>query len=322
MKFDTQKTKYFCPNELCTEHHDLMVSVIMITYGHGEFIEEAMNSVLMQKCDFKFELIIANDCSPDSTDSVVKKALKNHNNDTSVKYSRLEKNVGMMTNLICSLKNAKGKFIAICDGDDYWTDPFKLQKQVDFLEENTRFSFCCHRYQIYSENDKQFDTKTYPLIFNPYDHKLKGVVIDKSVYHSNWITQPLTVVFRKNLILEFDLGQFKYFRDVHLFYLLLIKGKGFCHEWVAGVYRKNEGGVYSGSNNQDKSKDAVLIAEELYLFSGDVGFFKMYLGNAFRLLIAKKHLKILFKSFIIRLSSRDKLKMLRVTFQHFRNGKS
>ena len=120
------------------------VSVCMITYGHEKFIEQAINGVLMQECDFEVELIIANDCSPDRTDAVIQNILKNHPRASWIKYIKHEKNLGMMPNFIFALQECQGKYVALCDGDDYWTDAFKLQKQVDFLESNPKFGICFH----------------------------------------------------------------------------------------------------------------------------------------------------------------------------------
>ena len=122
-----------------------MVSVLMITYGHELFINEAIEGVLNQQCEFQIELIIANDNSTDSTDEKVKKIIQEHPNANRIKYTKHQINIGMMPNFFWILKQAKGKFIAICDGDDYWIDQFKLQKQVDFLKNNEDFSFCFHR---------------------------------------------------------------------------------------------------------------------------------------------------------------------------------
>ena len=115
------------------------VSVCMITYGHEKFIEEAINGVLMQECDFVVELIIANDCSPDKTDAVIQNILCNHPRASWIKYIKHDKNLGMMPNFIFAMQECKGKYIALCEGDDYWTDPSKLQKQVDFLEANSDY---------------------------------------------------------------------------------------------------------------------------------------------------------------------------------------
>ena len=115
---------------------DLKVSVKMITYKHEKFIKQAIEGVLMQKANFEFELIIADDCSPDNTNEIVNKIIESHPRGSVIKYYRHEKNIGMNENGLFGVNKCNGKYIAFCEGDDYWTDSLKLQKQVDFLEKN------------------------------------------------------------------------------------------------------------------------------------------------------------------------------------------
>lgn len=130
------------------------VSVCMISYGHENYIEEAINGVLMQQCDFEIELILSNDCSPDNTDAVVQRILKNHPLSYKIRYIKHEKNLGMMPNFLFALDQCKGQYIALCEGDDFWTDALKLQKQVDFLRENEDCSLCFHNATVYYETSK------------------------------------------------------------------------------------------------------------------------------------------------------------------------
>ncbi len=120
------------------------VSVAMITYNHEKYIEEAINSVLMQQCDFEVELVITNDKSTDTTDAIIRRILNNHKNASWIKYISREDNLGMMGNYIQTFTETSGKYIAICEGDDFWTDPLKLQRQVDFFKENPETSFVFH----------------------------------------------------------------------------------------------------------------------------------------------------------------------------------
>ncbi len=122
-------------------------SVVMITYLHEAFIAEAINGVLMQQCNFDVELIISDDCSPDNTKLVVE-SFKDHPNFKWINYIRHDSNKGMMGNYIWALEQASGKYIALCEGDDYWIDPLKLQKQVEFLEQNSLDA--CHT--LWQEN--------------------------------------------------------------------------------------------------------------------------------------------------------------------------
>ena len=121
-----------------------LVSVIMITYGHEKYIQKAIEGVFLQKTNFPVELIIANDCSPDNTDELVKEIIKKSPSNIEVKYTKHEINKGMNPNFTWAYQQAQGKYVAICDGDDYWTDENKLQKQIDFLEQNSDYSISCH----------------------------------------------------------------------------------------------------------------------------------------------------------------------------------
>ena len=133
------------------------VSVVMITYGHENFIRQAIEGVLMQNCDFEVELIVANDCSPDNTDYIINDIIQNHPQGKWITYHKHPKNLGMMPNFIFALQQAQGEYIALCEGDDYWTDPFKLQKQVDFLEANPDYVLCFHKVKILKTNGELVD---------------------------------------------------------------------------------------------------------------------------------------------------------------------
>jgi glycosyltransferase involved in cell wall biosynthesis len=120
---------------------DILVSVIMITYGHELFIQQAIESVLNQKLSEPYELIVCDDCSPDSTQKIVRRLAVSHPNGDSIKYVRHKYNIGMNKNYLYGVRSARGKFIAVCEGDDYWVDDLKLQKQVDLLNKEPEISF-------------------------------------------------------------------------------------------------------------------------------------------------------------------------------------
>ena len=128
------------------------VSICTITYNHEKYITEALDSFLMQKTNFPFEILIDDDCSTDNAVKVIKKYMKKFPNI--IKVNLREKNIGPMANFIGSLKRAKGKYIALCEGDDYWTDPLKLQKQVDFLESHEEYNMVFHNAEVqdYTKN--------------------------------------------------------------------------------------------------------------------------------------------------------------------------
>jgi len=132
----------------------LKVSVIMLTYLHEAYIKESVEGVLLQNCDFDIELLIADDNSPDNTEAVIHEISKNHPKGNCIKYCKHKKNKGAMRNFIWASKMAQGQYVALCEGDDYWTDPYKLQKQVDFLDSNPQYVITGHDAIIIDEEGK------------------------------------------------------------------------------------------------------------------------------------------------------------------------
>lgn len=112
------------------------ISVCMITYNHETYIHEAIDGVLMQTGDFNLELVVSDDASPDNTAQIIQSIIDDHPRGSSIKFTKQKKNLGMIPNFIWTLQQCQGDYIAICEGDDYWTDPLKLQKQLNFLEHN------------------------------------------------------------------------------------------------------------------------------------------------------------------------------------------
>lgn len=122
---------------------DLMCSICCITYNHESVIQQAVHSFIAQKTDFEFDIVISDDGSTDSTVIKLDKLIQNETPKLLV--TRNQRSSGAIENFVHCLQNCHGKYIAICDGDDYWTDPYKLQKQVDYLEQHPDCAICYHR---------------------------------------------------------------------------------------------------------------------------------------------------------------------------------
>lgn len=129
-------------NSAATGPRDPKVSVAMITYNHERFISQAIESVLMQQTDFPVELVIGEDCSKDGTRAIVVEYAQRY--PERIRLLLPERNLGIMPNFIATLKACNGRYVALCEGDDYWTDPHKLQKQVEFLDAHPECSMCFH----------------------------------------------------------------------------------------------------------------------------------------------------------------------------------
>lgn len=203
-----------------------LVSVVMITYGHENYIQQAIEGVFMQKTDFPVEFIIANDASPDSSDEIILEIIKKAPSNIIVKYTRHDRNIGMMPNFIWSLRQATGKYTAVCEGDDYWTAEDKLQKQVNFLENNPDFSLCFHRV-YYLKNEK--------LIASTQIDEDKEYTFSDITKH-NFINT-LSVVFRNGLVEIPDWFYYIDIGDYPLWILLADKGKLQYFAENMGVYR-------------------------------------------------------------------------------------
>lgn len=237
------------------EVRDIFVSVIMITYKHEQFIAKAIEGVLMQKCDFEVELIIADDCSPDKTEEKVFQIIKNHPKNSWIKYTKHKTNKGMISNFNWALNQCKGKYIALCEGDDYWTDPLKLQKQVDFLEANEEYSACGHTAKVLYENTGR--EELYPDITEnktcTYQHTIE-----------KWIMTTASIVFRNNIEV-FDIMEKIYsYRNIISGDQILLATLGhigdilIMHEAMS-VYRKHDGGISNWGDPKEIWKDHIYM---------------------------------------------------------------
>lgn len=245
-----------------------LVSICCITYNHVDYIRDCLDGFLMQKVDFPYEIIINDDCSTDGTIKIIEEYTRRfpliikpifHEVNEYSKGTR-----GMFSNFV--FPKAKGKYVALCEGDDYWTDPLKLQKQVDFLEDHSDYSFVCGGYIARDT----INIKDEIII----DQKLKGLSDNDAGFEititrikNDWITKTLTLLFRRDCLDLNIINQYRHQRDVHFIYYLMKAGKGYYFKEVFGVYNIHSAGIHSGANNFARKKTRYLVYEELYLKS-------------------------------------------------------
>lgn len=205
-----------------------LLSVCMVSYNQEQYIKEALDSVLIQKTNFKYEVIISDDCSKDNTLAILTEYKNKYPNI--VKVVTGEKNLGYPNNQRRSLENAKGKYIALCDGDDYWTDAYKLQKQVDYLESHPECAICFHNVMHIYDGTTSGRSLLNPLDF-PSDLTAEDVISRK------WFLATNSEVFRRDYLF------FPEWWDsvLHIDYVLnlLVSFKGNLHYMpdVMSVYR-------------------------------------------------------------------------------------
>jgi len=219
-----------------------LLSILCITYNHDKFIGEAIDSWLEQKIDFKIEIIIGDDCSTDNTVLEIKKYLKSNNH---IKLIERTKNIGFMNNFIDTYKQCNGKYIAICEGDDYWSDKNKLQMQVDFLENNK--DYVLTHTNVFTLNN---ENKLSQLKPDNYCSK-------NNIYNKNEIST-LTAVFRNfNIDFSEKWSQFM-MADWPLWISLSEKGRFKYFGEKTGVYRINPTGIWQNGWKDKVGSDRLL----------------------------------------------------------------
>lgn len=220
-----------------------VVSIAMLAYKHSMFIEEAIESVLKQKVNFPIQLVIAEDYSPDNTRDIVLAYQKKY--PGSIKLLLQDKNVGAKQNNADLLVNLDGKYVAALEGDDFWIDENKLQKQVDFLDQNADCSMVFHNAVIRDEHSKQ------ERLFNT----IPTGYYNGNDFLKNWIVPTASVIVRKEVIdylAQLDRSKMMY-EDI-LFFLTTTKfGKAYyISESPWSFYRRHEGGMsYSSKRSYE-----------------------------------------------------------------------
>ena len=148
-----------------------LVAIQCITYNQAAYIRQCLDGFVMQRTDFAFVAIVHDDCSTDGTDDIVREYAQRYPNiikpifETENQYSKGDGSLSRIMTQACN--NTGAKYIAMCEGDDYWTDPLKLQKQVDFLENHPECSLCYHMFIHVDSNGNELADANSKLIFTP-----------------------------------------------------------------------------------------------------------------------------------------------------------
>lgn len=226
-------------------NNDLMVSVCCTTYNHKPFIAQTIESFLMQQTNFQFEIVVGDDCSTDGTSAVLETFREKY--PTKVKVLSPPQNIGAHRNMINTANACKGKYLALCDGDDYWTDPYKLQKQVDFLEQNPEYIICCHYTRVIDINNNTIhvDPKPVPLVYTYYDLLVGKQVETKTatvVYHN---IPAVNQVFQQPWYIKCYAGD----KLLKLFATFNTGRKIYVIPEVMSCYRNHTGGIWSMIRN-------------------------------------------------------------------------
>jgi len=229
------------------------VSVVMITYNHEKFIAQAIEGVLMQKTAFPFELIIGEDCSTDGTRKIAQDYQTKY--PETVKLLTPEANLGVGRNTVTCLNACEGEYITFCEGDDFWTDPNKLARQAQLLDEQPEAAMCFHKVgmldDVTGENKGYFPDTTFP----------KNQLIQKEIIGKCWIATCSAMFRRKYMpILDDDFASLQ-ICDWALFILLTSHGHVSYIDEVMAQYRVHGTGVWSSGSGQYRIRETVRTLE-------------------------------------------------------------
>ncbi|MCR5788735.1 MAG: glycosyltransferase [Lachnospiraceae bacterium] len=245
----------------------IRLSVIFITYNHEKYVEKALRSVLTQETDFDFEVVVGEDCSTDRTREILT-AVAAEYPDKTVRLRFREENSGRPTlNVYETTKACQGEYLAYLEGDDYWSDPHKLQKQVDFLEAHPEYIACTHDHVMIDENDERIrDPETLKVgqlyewsgLFTYEDYKYSGKwpghyasVVSRNIYPAE--KYDYTILYRAHDFVD----------DALILLFLLIQGDIFRMNEPMSAWRyvKKAG----GKNWNSLAMERDLLRDDCYL---------------------------------------------------------
>lgn len=251
------------------------VAVFMVTYNQENYIGQAIESVIMQITSFPIKLFIGEDCSTDLTAAICKSFQEENPQIIEVLYNK--KNIGAPKNAKQIFKacfTSGAKYIAMLEGDDYWIDPYKLQKQVDFLERNSEFVVSCHNAIVVDSQGNVLQNSKLP------ENSQRDFERDELVTGAFLLS--VSLCFR-NVISEFPPEMLKVLNgDTFLISMLGMHGKAkYQPEIKPSVYRRHSDGVWSSKSPGTKHKYQSKTFIYLYKFHKRIGTNQILLNKLF-----------------------------------------
>jgi glycosyltransferase involved in cell wall biosynthesis len=233
----------------------MKVSVLVMTYNHAEFITQALDSALMQETRFPYEIIVSEDCSTDGTREIVQAYHRRF--PEKIRLILSDHNLASNAVVVRGIDAARGQYVALLDGDDYWTSPYKLQKQADFLDSHPECALCFHNARVLHDDGSQE-----PWLWTPAHHPQITTLAD--LWMGNYIATCSTM-FRRGLFPQLPAWYESFFpiTDWPLHILNAEHGKiGYLNE-VMGVYRYHSGGYYSQLSQREKLRETLKFYQRM-----------------------------------------------------------
>jgi len=257
--------------------NDPLVSVCIMSYNLEDYIAEALDSVLIQKVNFAYEIIVGDDYSTDNTRRILKEYVEKYPH---IKIIFHKKNLGMLGNFSATLRKCEGKYIALLDGDDYWINPLKLQKQVDFLELNQDYSMVFHNIELHKQTELGVEVQSFCTETMYREYTYNDIA-------KNWLVGTCSVLCINNKQYQYIEKNLWYpVQDLPFYLCCASKGKIYYMPEKMSVYRQ----LLSGSINSEEVKslkyDLTLILYYKKLFKD----FKHYISiQTYSLVLARRY---------------------------------
>lgn len=284
---------------MMVENNNVQVCVECMTFNQATYIKDTLDGFCMQQTSFPYVCIVMDDASTDGEQEVITKYLHDnfnlndgaivrtdetddyvmtfaqHRNNLNcffavffLKYNHYSKGI-RKESYYAEWRNAS-KYLAMCEGDDYWTLPTKLQVQYDYLESHPNVVLSCHRYSVLDVATGQCEIGENPYFDSKSNSKVTEFEFDLHYYLNSWITKTLSNMYKRNAFKDDYYVSYKFARDVHFNYYVMTKGRGVCHAFNGGVYRKNvSSSVFGKLNKMEQLEINSKVYEEIAEVTGD-----------------------------------------------------
>ena len=246
------------------------ISVVITTYNHEKYVNQCLESILSQQGDFSLEIIVGDDCSTDNTRDTVQQSLDQY--PRTVHLLPYRQNLGITKNLERCLDACSGRYVAICEGDDYWTDRHKLQKQKELLETHPEYSMCFSAVMLYYEDSNKY------VPHGDQVNLQKDCITTEDLIGKNYIGNFSCCMYRTEVVRMLPKSIFDIFTVDWMFNMACgqIGNIGYIRQYMS-VYRLHSGGAWTGKRQLEKMEDLkryIDVYNEFFDFKYDALFMK------------------------------------------------
>lgn len=287
-------------------NQEFLVSIKCMVYNHEPYLRQCLEGFVMQKTNFRFEAIVHDDASTDGSAAIIREYAEKYPDiikpiyETENQYSKRDGSLSRIMNA-----HMHGKYIAFCEGDDYWTDPLKLQKQVDFLERNLDYGLV-HTYFNYVDVHNKVIPPPTQFHQHIQERIFDGYIWDYYLYNPGFI-MTCTCMLRRSLYKEEE----QTFLDTGLFMMIARQSKVHCIREITSCYRRNPQGAMCSNPDYVKARNLRVKLYQVYYYIKEKSCAPFYMNNKHvDKALGFAYANLLRNVFI--LSKEDKIKLLKI----------